>query len=304
MRNSTVDENGNAYEQLYCTADLTGGMKNQLTCLSVVNIFLSITAGLGNTLILVALHKESSLHPPSKLLLRCLATTDLGIGVITQPLYVTYLMSVANERWDICRYALSSAFITGYTFGGVSLLTLTVISVDRLLALSLALRYREVVTLKRTFMILATFWCFSLFFATMYVLNYKITSFYSYIVLSLCLTISIICYTKVFLALRHHQTQVLDHNHQHPGPLNLARYRKAVSSALWVQLTLVACYLPYGVTWTSPAYLELSSSVVLAKYVALSLVYVNSSLNPFLYCWKVKEVRQAVKETVRQLRCW
>ena len=39
---------------------------------SAFNILLSITATLGNSLILVALHKESSLHPPSKLLYRCL----------------------------------------------------------------------------------------------------------------------------------------------------------------------------------------------------------------------------------------
>ena len=34
--------------------------------LSVFNIFLSITASLGNVLILVSLHKETSLHPPTK----------------------------------------------------------------------------------------------------------------------------------------------------------------------------------------------------------------------------------------------
>ncbi|XP_078352311.1 adenosine receptor A1-like [Oculina patagonica] len=306
LRNSTVVEK--TYKQLYCTADVTGGMNYQLACLSVVNIFLSITAALGNTLILAALHKKSSLHPPSKLMFRCLATTDLGIGVITQPLYVIYLMSVMNERWNICRYALALTFITGYTFGTVSLLTLTVIGVDRLLALLLGLRYKEVVTLKRTFVVAATFWGFSLLFATMYLLNYNITLWLSYAVLSLCLVTVIFCYTKIFLGLRHQRTQVVDgHNHQQTGqtnPLNLARYRKAVSSAVWVQLTLVGCYLPYGVTWTFPAYRQLSSTVVLAKYATLSLVYLNSSLNPFLYCWKIKRVRQAVKETMREIFCW
>ena len=304
-RNSPMEENGKTYEQLYCTTDLTGGMDSQLICLSVVNIFLFITAVVGNTLILAALCRKSSLYPRSKLLFRCLATTDLGIGVVTQPLYVTYLMSVVNERWNICRFALASTFITGFTFGSVSLLTLTAIGVDRLLALLLGLRYKQIVTLSRTYIVVVIFWGISLFFATMYVLNYNITLWFSYIVLTLCLVTAIFCYTKIFLGLRHHKTQALDHNHQQPcrtSPLNIARYRKAVSSALWIQLTLVACYLPYGITWTFPTYLELSSSVVLAKYVALSSVYLNSSLNPFLYCWKVKEVRQAVKEICRVAR--
>ena len=75
-----------------------GEFKQQSISFSAVNILLSITAILGNSLILVALHKESSLHPPSKLLYRCLATTDLLVGLVSQPLYATYWMSVVHER--------------------------------------------------------------------------------------------------------------------------------------------------------------------------------------------------------------
>ena len=63
--------------QLRCSADWTSGIQGEFLYLSAFNIFLSITAVLGNILILVALRKVSSLHPPSKLLFRCLATTDL-----------------------------------------------------------------------------------------------------------------------------------------------------------------------------------------------------------------------------------
>ena len=50
-----------------------------------LNISLSIAASLGNVLILVALNKASSIHPPTKLLFRCLAVTDLCVGFIVQP---------------------------------------------------------------------------------------------------------------------------------------------------------------------------------------------------------------------------
>ena len=73
--------------------------------LSVIHIFPSITAFLGNTLILDALRKESSLHPPSKLLYRNLAITDLCVGIIVEPVRVLYWTSEAMERSDICRYA-------------------------------------------------------------------------------------------------------------------------------------------------------------------------------------------------------
>ena len=106
--------------------------------LSALNIFLSITAFLVKTLILVALLKETSLHPPSKLLYRNLAITDLCVGIIVEPVAVTYWISVVNERWDICYHAYWAASFSSYTLCAVSLLTLTAISVDRLLALLLA----------------------------------------------------------------------------------------------------------------------------------------------------------------------
>ena len=126
--------------------------------ISVLNSILSVTAFLGNALILIALHKESSLHPPSKLLLRSLTTTDLCVGLISQPLFATYCMSLANEHGNMFRYALVAAFATGNIFCGVSVLTLTVISVDRLLALMLGLRYKQVVTSKRTYVIVIAIW--------------------------------------------------------------------------------------------------------------------------------------------------
>jgi len=233
-------------EQLFCSTSFAGKIPHQLKLFSAINIFLSVTAFLGNTLILIALHKNSSLHPPSKLLFRCLATTDLCVAFITEPLAVSYWMSVVNERSDICRYASTSALITGLVLCSVSLLTTTAISVDRLLALLLRLRYRQVVTLKRTYMIVITFWILPTIVSTTYFWNFLITLRSIVIGILLRLVTSIFSYTKIFLTLRDLQTHVQNQPQQlnQTSPLNIARYKKAVSSALWLQLTLVTCYLP------------------------------------------------------------
>ena len=141
---------------------------------SAVNILLSITATLGNSLILVALHKESSLHPPSKLLYRCLATTDLLVSLVTRPLYATYWMSVIHEHWSLFRYAREAVFKSSHALCSVSLSTLTAISVDRLLALLLGLRYKEIVTLRRAYIILAIVWTLCLVAGICSYLNYRI----------------------------------------------------------------------------------------------------------------------------------
>jgi len=292
-------------EQLYCSSDITAGIHGQFTFISALNAFFSITAILGNALILVALRKESSLHPPSKLLLRCLATTDLCAGLIVEPLYLTLLVIVMNEHWNICFPVAVAVSITGYSLCLVSLLTLTAISVDRLLALLLGLRYREVVTEKRIYLITITFYVLSIAFSTMPIFwNSLFGSGYIMIVMSLCLVTSVFCYTNIFFTLRHHQHQLQDHVQQpnQANHLNIARYKKAVSTTLWLQFMLVVCYLPLLLVAVIIHSLPSSLASLTFSY-ATTLASLNSSLNPILYCWKIDEVRRTVKDTIRQVLC-
>ena len=305
--NFTGDENQKTLIESFCLAQLPGQAHNHLTFLFVVDICLSITAFMGNSLILVALHKESSLHLPSKLLYRSLAGTDFCVGITVVPFAATHLIAVMNQEWNICGYAFDSNFITSYILCLVSLLTLTAISVDRLLALLLGLRYRQVVTLKRTYLAVIVFWVVSIVGTTMYFWDPLITSWYGNIVAVLCQVTSAFSYINIFLTLRHNRAQIQNHvSGGQPSqaiPLNIARYRKAVSSALWVQVTLAVCYLPYGIQSAFTPQRGLSLSFYLARQYAATLIYLNSSLNPLLYCWRIREVRQAVKDTIRQFSC-
>jgi len=290
-------------EDLYCSLDIPSAIHGQLTFIAVLNAFLSITAFLGNVLFLVALRRESSLHPPSKLLLRSLAVTDLCVGFISEPLFVTFLVTVVNENWNICRYVAVALSVTGRILSLASLWTLTAISVDRLLALMLGLRYRQVVTLKRTCLIIITFWVVHTIFATMRLFwSSPITSRYGAIVVLMCLVTSILSYTKIFLTLRRQQSQVRAQVQQpkQANQQNIARYKKAVSTALWLQFTLVICYLPRLILFGNT---KLSSSSILYVSYTMTLVFLNSSLNSIVYCWKIDEVRQAVKDTIRQVLC-
>ena len=300
--------NAQTFEESLCSSVWVGEFKQQSISFSAINILLFTTAILGNSLILVALHKESSLHSPSKLLYSCLATTDLLVGLVTQPLYTTYWMSLVHEHWSLCQYARDAVYVLSYALCSVSLLTLTAISVDRLLAMLLGLRYKEIVTLRRTYIILAIFWIVSLLSGLFFHLNYRITFWLSVTGAPLCLAISIASYTKIFRAISHHQAQIQDYAQQQPSQPNaliMARYRKAVYSALWVQLVLVVCYVP-NITVEIVISLSLKglSNFVVIRGMANVLVFFNSTLNPFLYCWKISEVRRAVKQTIRQAICY
>ena len=211
-KNFTGDENlRTVAEELSCSAELTGEVHGELVFLSVINTILSITAFLGNTLILVAFRKDTSIHPSSRLLYRNLAITDLCVGIIAEPLEVAYWISVVKKRWDICYYAYLTGYFAGVTLCSVSLITLTAISVDRLLALLLGLRYRQVVTLKRTRFIAVGGWIVSVVGASTFFLNLLIFSLYQYIFIAFCLVTTICAYTKIFMSLRHNQIHGQNH---------------------------------------------------------------------------------------------
>ena len=143
------------------------GLRAYIT-ISAINIPLSITAFLGNALIIAALPKVSFLHAPSKLLLGCLASTDLCVGLIVQPLYVNYLLSSRCSK--LCYYSTLLFNYTCTIFCGVSLMTLTAISMDRLLAVLLGLRYRQIS--KRPYrVIVITIWVVSTAFFKMWFWN-------------------------------------------------------------------------------------------------------------------------------------
>ena len=247
MANSTEHENSTS------TTEVTSwnAYSTSMAILVGINIFLAITASLGNALILIALHKVTSVYPPTKLLFRCLAVTDLLVGLISQPLYVTILfprfttwnVNVAIKRADLFFFALLPA---------VSLLTSAAISVDRLLALLLGLRYRHTVTLRRVWVVLFCFWLISalqamgsIFFE--YSKLDKIAFWLFCALLTLSLLVSVFSYSKIFKTLRHRQVQVHGNTQQGQRPnggenqLNTARYKKTVYSIAWVQLSLLIC---------------------------------------------------------------
>ena len=307
-QNITENAEEKTYERLFCSQEITAGIRGYLIFISAFNVLLAICSSLGNILILIALHKATTLHAPSKLFLRSLATTDLLVGVISEPLTVTYWISAVRKRWDECYNIFLTSFIVGYLLCGISLLTMTAISVDRLLALSLRVRYKQIVTLNRARAIVLVFWIFCAVCSVMHAHDSRITTWYTHITIPVCFVTSILSYTTIFWKLHRHETQVRGNiiqpeqsSNSSSGPLHISRYRKGVFSEMCLQLAVAVCYLPHGITTALWTYRGRSSSVTVLRQFTVTPVYVNSALKPLLYCWKIREVRQSVKDIIREI---
>ena len=277
-----------------------------------LNIFLAITATLGNTLILIALHRVSSIHAPTKFLLRCLAMTDFCVGIIVQPLFAALLIKIASGNWRILLTALKTL---NFTFCGFSFATATAISVDRLLALLLGLRYRHAITLRRVRCFVVCFLLATIvsgFIDSLYSRDFGYNAIFVGIMIITSLFLSVFSHAKIFFKLRQHQAQLrrqhVGHEQANGGgiPLNIEQYKKIVCTIALAQLALVFCYFPLFTFW-------ILSKVTIADWhkggsifhvSALMVIYFYSTLNPILFCWKICEVREAVKTTVKQILCF
>ena len=274
----------------------------QIIFLATLNILSAMIALIGNSIVILALLKTTSLHPPSKVFLGSLALTDLFVGVVSQPFYVMILLL----RGKICLYIQIIAVISANLFGGASLLTVTAISVDRLLALKMMLRYKQVVTSRRTRFTVAIFWLVSVIISIMLVVKFFIILHIICTVLLLCTVTSTFCYASIYNILRHHQNQI-QVIHVQAAPLSegssslivISRYKKTVSSALWVQGVFLACYSPYLFAIIFILTGKSISSFRFFWELAVSLVLLNSSLNPFIFCWKIDGVRKAAKDVIK-----
>ena len=173
----------------------------------------------------------------------------------------------------------------------------------------MGLTYRHVVTLRRVRALVIFVWILSCaFVAGTHFWKVEVGGKVLMILIILCILTSIISYTKIYLRLHHHQLHLQENLQQqgHPPnrgeiPLNIARYKKTVSSIAWVQLALLICYLPFSVFHMLAFHGVLNLGIALD--VTFSFLFLNSSLNPILYCWKMKDVRQAVKDTIIKLNC-
>ena len=282
--------------------------------LAALNFSLSITAFLGNVVILFALRKVNSIRPQTKLLFRCLAVTDLAVGLTTQPLLAITFIPGAVEMHIILKILSYQVSVSmGFVLQTVSVLTTTAICVDRLLALLLGLRYPQIVTFRRVRLVLFCFWLLSsVVIGLRYSTGYVETARSILIALMLLsLLVSLASYAKIYRRLRHQQQQVQIHVPQpQPQPrngeailLNIARYKKTVSSIVCVQLALGFCYLPYmlvGMLLTN-GIIPPTAWGSLFLGATITILCLNSTLNPILYCWRIREVKEAVKSTIRQL---
>ena len=275
----------------------------------VFNVFLSYATIMLNIITIHAIRKTSSLPKPLKTLLLSLAVSDLGVGFIVQPLYTWLLVKWLLQYNPGCViYTLFSVFMN--LFFTASFCSITVVAVDRILAIQLHLRYQELVTHRRVVAVVISVWVFSALFSLR---MFFLSSSVKYVILivggSVSLLLTTLAYSRIYYVLRRHKSQIQSLQVQQPlqqatqnvEVASFASLRKSAVGTFYVYLVFLFCYLLRFICLAAFKIHGPSTYLKIFSLYSLTLMFLNSCLNPFIYCWKMKHIRHAIMNTLRNM---
>ena len=277
---------------------------NVSTC--ILNVLFGIITFVGNSTILLAIKKNRGLHSPSFVLLGCMAFSDLLVGLICQPLFVGFKIAEIERNFTVHCWLRMLQARSAWTTAGVSFFTVAAVSVDRLIALHLHLRYSAFVTVSRVLQATLVIWILSVILCV--VLRFWMTAdrewffipLVIFVVVFLVLTVSTI---KIFQMVRRHQRQINSQaealSHLQSNTVNVLKCRKSAVTVLYIYGLVVICYVPFFATLITDMLYGYTIKVQLAYDFSGTVIYVNSFINPLVYCWRIREIRQAVKNILR-----
>ena len=264
------------------------------------NAFLSFTAIVLNIITTQALRKTSSLPQTLKTLLLSLVVSDLGVGLLVQPLHVAILVMKIKQNTNSTAYdtVKEASLIQGRALVSASHFGVFALAVDRFLAIQLHLRYQELVTHKRVVAVVISIWVFSASISTLHV-------FMRAVIIVVGVITTGLLYCKIYASVRHHTKQIhalqVQQATQNEDMANAARLKKSSLATFYVYFVYLVCYLPLSCVVFA---IKTNSETPLLShllYFTLTLVYLNSSLNPLIYCWKMRHIRHTVMDILRNI---
>ena len=269
---------------------------------AIINIIASPFAVISNSIIVIAIFTSSSLRTTSNFLIACLALSDVLVGLTVQPGYICFRLMENQHRSVPCfvRVMYSNAF---YICCGVSFMTLSVVSYERLVAVRLRARYNNVFSGNRVLKFMAAIWVLNIVLTSLQWVGINQISRGIHLILwFLCLLVSVIASLGISLTLRRHHRQL----HCHGAIFeNIRRKRelKLTRNILFIVGVYLSLNLPVLLVSLYHQILEQEIKTYNHYSWTETLAFLNSCTNPLLCFWKNRQIRQGILAIGRRLAC-
>ena len=265
-------------------------------CLCYSTTVLNITT-------ICALRKTVLISKHLRLLILNLAVSDLAVGVLAQPLYIAYLAGELRFKVPDPTTSIVSSLIWNILYLS-SFCSILALNADRFAAIHMPLRYNNLVTCKRTAIVIIAIWLFNILLVSFSVSltppRSRISLVIFDIIVLFCLITSTWSSYKNYLTMRRHKMEIqaqIQQVAQNTSVEDHVRLRKSTYSTFWIYLIFCVCYLPNVlIEIVDSVYGYGSASIVIytLNIYLVTLMFLNSSLNPVIYCWKMRHIRHTM----------
>lgn len=262
---------------------------------AVINAVFLVFAITGNSIILLVLIRTTALRTCSNLFLGNLVLSDLLVGGMVQPLFVIYKIGELLGKHSCPVHALFAT--SAWLCSGVSFLTLTALNCERGIAIFTPLRYNTLVTTRRVLYISLFMWLLALsivssrFYGLSNVVFYVISCTIIVVSLATFLLISV----GIHRVVQRHRTQIASTQalQRHAQEAGHAR------NVAWVTFIFFLCYLPTLAVMIAYTIVGYTANLKTVYLWSDTLVFLNSSINPGIYCWRNRGIRKAVLKLLK-----
>lgn len=187
---------------------------------------------------------------------------------------------------------------------GASFFTIAAIALDRFIAVTFHLRYQELVTEKRVGIAKTILWLTSGFLGFAFIGISTHDSLVNIVFQTLGLLVITVTYLRIYKVVRYHRHNIQSELQVQNGKaIAIFRAKKSVINCFYVYIITIACYVPNIFASILLIVNKSKPSFVLVYYVSTLSICINSSLNPIVYCWRYREIRNIVLNTVKKIFC-
>ena len=236
-----------------------------------------------------ALRKTVLPSKPLKIFILNIAVSDLGVGLL-------------GDYDSSFRIVLSSSLLLSFKIYFIS--PRFAVSI-----IHMPFGYNDLVTRQRAVIVVSAIWLFNALLLSFCILltspTISLLVLMFDIIVLLCLLTSTWSSYKIFVTIRRHKMEIqaqVQQVTQNTNMENLARLRKSAQSTFWIYLVFCVCYLPNVVTEIAD---QMFSTESMTRYVLniflVTLIFLNSSLNPVIYCWKMRQIRHTMLDLLQNI---
>lgn len=264
--------------------------------LNILNVILACVATSGNLLVIIAVIRSRHLRSQAPVyFILSLAMADLLVGSIVQPMFSVILITWSSPICEIEREKTFLAFFTCAISIGASVC----VCVDKMLKITKPFSYDKYVTKRKSLAVTMAIWMMGVVIGFLRLIpeTKDIIIYGALAEMSTALLIGTYCSRKIYKVGCKHIQGISQHDRIEEKKKILMERRLALS-LIAVLIGILICWIPYALVEVCSIYLK--NDVNWALFFTIKtwftlLGYANSTVNIFIFGFKNREVKKAIR---------